>query len=129
MTVATLGWPEHWLWTLILQSVFEGRAQEIHFSLMSEHSLAFEAFKTAFLRLYELVPEANLQKFRNLMKPDDQTNSEFVEFYSHLDICPPVTTGSDSSCKLNRYSPQIICHIPRTYLPCSSNKGHVFDSQ
>lgn len=47
---------------------------------MSEHSLAFEAVKTAFLRLYELVPEANLQKFPNLMKPKDQRNAEFVKY-------------------------------------------------
>ncbi len=103
MTVATFGWPEHCDWTLIVQSVLEGRTQEIHFSLMSEHSLAFEAVKTAFLRLYELVPEANLQKFPNLMKPEDQTNAEFVAFYSHMDICAPITTGSDSSYKFSRY--------------------------
>ncbi len=74
---------------------------------MSEHSLAFEAVKTAFMRLYELVPEANLQKFPNLMKPEAQTNAEFVEFYSHLDICAPITTGSDSSYKFSRYPSQI----------------------
>lgn len=43
------------------------------------------------------MPEANLQNIRSFMKPEDQTNAEFSEFYSHLAICVPITTGSNSS--------------------------------
>lgn len=67
-------------------------------------SLAFEAIKTAFLILYELLPGANLLNIRSFIKPEDQKNAEFVEFYSHLVICAPITTGSNSSYEFSSHT-------------------------
>lgn len=59
----TLQWPKH-VWTLLLQCVFTGKAQDAYSSLSSELSLDYEHVKKAVLRAYELVPEAYRQKFR-----------------------------------------------------------------
>ncbi len=63
-------WPDEER-TLMLQSVFTGRAQEAY-------SADYQAVKAAVLRSYELVPEAYWQKFRHWKKSDKQTHVEFV---------------------------------------------------
>lgn len=77
--VATLSkWPEH-AWTLLLQSVLVGKAQEAYSALSIEQSTDYEMVKSAILRAYELVPEAYRQRFRNLGKLDKQTYVEFAK--------------------------------------------------
>ncbi len=55
----------------------ERKAQEAYSSLSVEESLDYEQVKIAVLRIYELVPEAYRQKFRNHIKTDE-TYVEFV---------------------------------------------------
>lgn len=75
--VATsLRWPKD-VWTLLLQCVLIGKAQEVYASLTVAQSSDFDTVKAAILRAYELVPEAYRQKFRRFRKQDSQT---FVEF-------------------------------------------------
>ena len=72
----SLKWPPD-VWTLLLQSVLSGKAQEVYSSLSLEQSQQYQEVKSAILKAYELVPEAYRQKFRNTRKEDSQT---FVEF-------------------------------------------------
>lgn len=60
-------WPKP-VWTLLLQSVLRGKAQEAYSALSSEQSSDFDKVKQAVLKAYELVPEAYRQKFRNTRK-------------------------------------------------------------
>ena len=71
-------WPkEHW--TLLLQSVFIGKAREIYTQLSVEQSHHYETVKELILKGYELVPEAYRQKFRNCKKDSNQTHVELLE--------------------------------------------------
>ncbi|XP_073785824.1 uncharacterized protein [Danio rerio] len=72
----SLKWPKQF-WTMLLQCVFTGKAQDIYSALTLEQSGEYETVKTAVLHAYELVPEAYRQKFRNLIKTE---NCTFVEF-------------------------------------------------
>ncbi len=71
-----LKWPKTF-WPTLLQCVLVGKAQEAYSSLPVEESLDYEQVKIAVLRIYELVPEAYRQKFRNHIKTDE-TYVEFV---------------------------------------------------
>lgn len=70
-------WPQN-VWTLLLQSVLVGKAQEAYSALSIEESSDNETVKNAILRAYELIPEAYRQRFRSLHKPDKQTYVEFA---------------------------------------------------
>ena len=70
-------WPRD-VWTLLLQSVLVGKAQEAYSALSSEQSSDYETVKKAILKAYELVPEAYRQKFRNTRKSEGQTYVEFA---------------------------------------------------
>ncbi|VDI79875.1 Hypothetical predicted protein [Mytilus galloprovincialis] len=72
-----LNWPKPY-WTTMLQSVFEGKADEIYSALPSEKSSEFDTVKQEVLKAYELVPEAYRQKFRSYKKFDLQTYVEFA---------------------------------------------------
>ena len=62
-------WPSD-VWGLVLQSKLTGKAQEALGTLSIDDSLKYDNIKAAVLRVYELVPEAYRQKFRNhTMKP------------------------------------------------------------
>lgn len=77
--VATVSkWPTH-AWTLLLQSVLVGRAQEAYSALSIEDSKDYVKVKDAILRTYELVPEAYRQRFRSLSKLDEQTYVDFAK--------------------------------------------------
>ena len=65
-------------WTLLLQSVFVGKAREIYSSLSIEQCQNYDAIKKAVLKAYELVPEAYRQKFRSAKKESNQTHVEFA---------------------------------------------------
>jgi hypothetical protein len=73
----SLDWPSE-VWTLLLQSVLRGRAQEIYSSLSITQSADYKTVKEAILKAYELVPEAYRQKFRSLRKTEGVTYVEFA---------------------------------------------------
>ena len=76
--VATsLKWPED-VWTVLLQSVFIGKARETYLALPVEHSARYQTVRDAVLQAYEQVPEAYRQKIRNSTKDDRQTYMEFA---------------------------------------------------
>lgn len=76
--VATsLEWPKK-VWTLLLQCVLIGKAQEVFVTLSEEESADFGKVKIAILRAYELVPEAYRQRFRGSRKFEKQTYVEFA---------------------------------------------------
>ena len=73
---SSLEWPkEHW--SLMLQSVISGKAQEAYAALSADDSKDYDTVKAALLKAYELVPEAYRQKFRECRKQYSET---FVEF-------------------------------------------------
>ena len=53
---ASLKWPKH-LWTVLLQSVLIGKAQEIYSALPVNQSANYLVVKEAVLKTYELVPK------------------------------------------------------------------------
>ena len=74
---SSLEWPQD-VWTLLLQSVLKGKAQEVYSSLSVAQSADYTTVKETILKSYELVPEAYRQKFRNLRKLDGATYVEFA---------------------------------------------------
>ena len=78
----SLKWPKE-SWTLLLQSVFTGKAREIYSSLSIEQC-HYEAVKKAVLKAYELVPEAYRQKFRSAKKESNQTHVEFARVQEQM---------------------------------------------
>ena len=82
--VATsLRWPKE-IWTVLVQCVLVGRAQDVYASLSAEQSTSYDEVKTAILRAYELVPEAYRQRFRNYKKFDKHSYIEFAREKEHL---------------------------------------------
>ena len=73
----TLKWPRE-VWTMTLQCVFKGKAQEAYSALPLEDAADYEKVKQAVLRMYSLVPEAYRQKFRGYHKPEALSYVEFV---------------------------------------------------
>lgn len=72
----SLKWPRD-VWSLLLQSVLTGKAQDAYASMAPKACLDYDQVKSAVLRAYELVPEAYRQKFWKLKKHDGQTFCEF----------------------------------------------------
>lgn len=60
--MTTLMWPEN-VWTLLLQCVLTGKAQETYSSLTLEESSGYKVVKVTILSAFELVPEAYMQRF------------------------------------------------------------------
>ena len=73
----TLEWPKQY-WTLLLQCVLKGRAQEVYSVLPLEDSADYDKVKAAILDAYQLVPEAYRQKFRHFKRTERQTYVEFA---------------------------------------------------
>ncbi|KAJ8022706.1 Protein split ends [Holothuria leucospilota] len=67
-----LKWPRD-KWSILIQSNFTGKAQEVYSALSIEDSMDYDKVKRAILQAYELVPEAYRQKFRKYRKADTQT--------------------------------------------------------
>ena len=57
-----------------------GKAQEIYGSLSVEQSSNYEHVKETILKVYELVPEAYRQKFRNYGLPVVATGEKFPRY-------------------------------------------------
>lgn len=72
-----LSWPKEF-WSLLLQCKIVGKAQEVSTHLSIEDSLDYDKLKKMVLQAYDLVPEANRQKFRNSEKTDTQTYVEYA---------------------------------------------------
>ncbi len=79
----SLNWPKEF-WTLLLQCVLVGRAQEVYSALSTEQSADYEIVKSAILHAYELAPEAYRQKFRNHFKSEKCTYLEFAREKENL---------------------------------------------
>ena len=67
----------------MLQSCFVGKAAEVYSALSSEQSCDYNHVKKEMLKLQELVPEANRQKFRAYKKYESQT---YVKFAREKDL-------------------------------------------
>ncbi len=65
-------------WTLLLQTVLRGKAQEIYSALPAVDIADYDLVKRAILKAYELVPEAYRLQFRDTMKTDKETHVEFA---------------------------------------------------
>ncbi|KAJ8045731.1 hypothetical protein HOLleu_08795 [Holothuria leucospilota] len=70
-----LKWPRD-KWSILIQSNFTGKAQEVYSALSIEDSMDYDKVKKAILQAYELVTEACHQKFRKYRKADTQTYAE-----------------------------------------------------
>ncbi|XP_073721213.1 uncharacterized protein [Misgurnus anguillicaudatus] len=79
----TSKWPKA-VWTLLLQSVLVGRAQEAYSALSLEKSADYDEVKAAILKAYELVPEAYRQRFRSCTKMAQHTYVEFAKQKENL---------------------------------------------
>lgn len=64
---AALKWPKD-AWAILLQCRLTGKAQEACSDLSVEDGLDYDKVKNTIWRVYELVPEAYRQRFRNLKK-------------------------------------------------------------
>uniref|UniRef100_UPI00358FC06E E3 ubiquitin-protein ligase BRE1A-like n=1 Tax=Myxine glutinosa TaxID=7769 RepID=UPI00358FC06E len=78
-----LNWPEE-AWTILVQSVLVGKAQEIYSALPMDQCADYEVLKTHILKAYELVPEAYRQKFRNARKRESETHVEFARVKENM---------------------------------------------
>uniref|UniRef100_UPI00358F9C77 uncharacterized protein n=1 Tax=Myxine glutinosa TaxID=7769 RepID=UPI00358F9C77 len=72
-----LKWPGE-SWTMLVQSVLVGKAQDIFSALPIDQCADYEIVKKTILKAYELVPEAYRQKFRNARKRESETHVEFA---------------------------------------------------
>ena len=62
----------------MLQCVLTGKAQEVVSALSLTDSLSYQSVKDAVLKVYERVPEAYRQRFRDGRKEDKQSYLEFL---------------------------------------------------
>ena len=66
---------------MLLQSSLVGKAREIYSAL--KESFQYDVVKATVLKVYELVPEAYRQKFRDSTKRDNQTLLSLPEVKKH----------------------------------------------
>ena len=64
--------------TVMLQCVLTGKAQEAYSALSVTDSVNYKSVKEAVLKVYEMVPEAYRQRFREGRKEDKQSYLEFA---------------------------------------------------
>ena len=69
---SSLEWPKQ-VWTLLLQSILLGKAQEAYSAMSVDHSSDYDNVKSGILKAYKLVPEAYHQKFQTSKKTEFQT--------------------------------------------------------
>ena len=78
-----LDWPLN-KYTILLPSVLKGKASEDYLALKQEQTNDYQTLKGTILKVYELVPEAYRQNFRNFNKEADKTHVEFAREKKHL---------------------------------------------
>uniref|UniRef100_T1HQU6 SCAN box domain-containing protein n=1 Tax=Rhodnius prolixus TaxID=13249 RepID=T1HQU6_RHOPR len=88
----SLGWPQQY-WTMLLQSVFTGKARDVYTQLSIEQSSSYPVVKEFILKAYELVPEAYRQKFRGFTKSSEESFIEFAREKEQLFDRWCVSTG------------------------------------
>ena len=116
-------WPTD-QWSLLLQSVLKGKAQEAYTALPISECVDYNCVKIAILKTYELVPEAYRQKFRNYRKQENQTHVEFAhEKEVYFDRwCISIEVGTDFEKQLqlqvilNEGFKRCVCDEIKTYL-------------
>jgi hypothetical protein len=69
---------------MLLQSVLIGKAREIFTQLSVDQASYYDMVKELVLKVYELVPEAYRQKFRNCGKEGSKTYVEFARVKEQL---------------------------------------------
>ncbi|KAJ8021639.1 hypothetical protein HOLleu_38900 [Holothuria leucospilota] len=62
-----LKWPRD-KWSILIQSNFTGKAQEVYSTLSIEDSMDYDKVKKAILQAYELVPEAYRQNLESIVR-------------------------------------------------------------
>ncbi|KAJ8049650.1 hypothetical protein HOLleu_02488 [Holothuria leucospilota] len=62
-----LKWPRD-KWSILIQSNFTGKAQEVYSALSIEDSMDYDKVKKAILQAYELVPEAYRQNLESIVR-------------------------------------------------------------
>jgi len=72
----TSQWPKDY-WTLLLQCVLVGKAQEAYSAPTPKESTDYDVIKTTILHAYELEPTAYRQRFRGYSKHKKQNYVEF----------------------------------------------------
>ena len=80
-----------------MQSVIIGKAHEIYTQLSLKQSSNYDLVKELILKGYELVPGANMQKFRDCRNEHDQTQVIFARTKEQLSnrSCSSKKVGSD----------------------------------
>ncbi|XP_059810752.1 uncharacterized protein LOC132383599 isoform X1 [Hypanus sabinus] len=77
-TIARMSeWPKD-KWSVLLQSVIKGKAQQVYTALTAAQALDYDIVKSHILNAYELVPEAYRERFRSLKKSVEKTYVEFA---------------------------------------------------
>ncbi|KAK3882585.1 hypothetical protein Pcinc_013049 [Petrolisthes cinctipes] len=74
---SSLSWPKS-KWSIMLQTVLKGKAQNAYASLSTDQSFDYDTVKRVIMNAYELVPEVYRLKFRTERKPSNQTYVEFA---------------------------------------------------
>ncbi|KAK3880887.1 hypothetical protein Pcinc_014647 [Petrolisthes cinctipes] len=74
---SSLSWPKS-KWSIMLQTVLKGKAQNAYASLSADQSFDYDTVKRVIMNAYELVPEVYRLKFRTERKPSNQTYVEFA---------------------------------------------------
>ncbi|KAK3868229.1 hypothetical protein Pcinc_026358 [Petrolisthes cinctipes] len=74
---SSLSWPKS-MWSIMLQTVLKGKAQNAYASLSADQSSDYDTVKGVIMNAYELVPEVYRLKFRTERKPSNQTYVEFA---------------------------------------------------
>lgn len=72
-----LQWPKD-SWPILVQSSFEGKAQEAYATLDALKSTDYEQVKQAVLLAYEVVPEGHRQRFRSLQRKPGETYLDLI---------------------------------------------------
>ena len=78
-----LKWPKD-CWTTLLQTVFTGKARQTYTDLPQRYSYDYEKVKQIVLKIYELVPEAHILKFRTCQINEDEGCVEFMRSKERL---------------------------------------------
>ena len=73
-----LKWPEEH-WASLIHCRLTGKARKVFNGLTLEQTQDFNTLKNAILKVYELVPEAYRQRFRDLTKKEGQSFVEFAQ--------------------------------------------------
>lgn len=84
-------------WTLLIQSVLEGKAQEASAALEREQSKDYDMVRKTVLAAYEVVPQAYRPKFRSLCwRPGetylDVARQQGITFYRRIAPCEVFTS-------------------------------------